>query len=977
MTDAVPFQTRARTIDHLGREQIADVPTAVSELWKNSYDAYAKNVALHIFGGGNPVAAIFDDGHGMTYEQFIQRWLVVGTESKTSEEAIEFELRKGLAERPKQGQKGIGRLSVAALGSCVLVLTKQENGPLVACVIDWRLFENPYLFLQDVKLPVIPLSDFSELATQLPLMKEQLLENLYGDDGPPDRTARLKGAWDSYKQIEKLRGIPTSTAEEIEKLFIDHDDLKTYLAEWRVYRGESNSGTAMLMFNINSSLAAWVTDDRMVESDEILAIQASLKRTLTGFSDPFSENKQETVDYQVVIHKHGEKKTVIGREDGYGIDFLRSLEHCIEGSFDEHGVFKGRLRAFGKDFGEIEIIPTTPPPTSTRERVGPFSVSIGAFEGDAKSSTHSPEIYSKIDERGDTHGGLYLYRDGLRVMPYGRPENDFFKIEERRTSKAGREFWSSRKLFGRIVTTRKFNSNLRDKAGREGLIDNASSRTLQVLIIDLLKTTARRYFGGDSTIRDELLPGIKAENILALKKAKAASKSQLSSFKSAVNVGLPLLASATASLEAVSTTLKEIIKQSDAAALWLLHEKIDDLVTMRSELLLPPRPKNLGKFEKTYISYRDAYAYFAASIAELRKVWSSETERLRAKPSIDVARSRFGSNQKAVLDKLSRWGKGTVDLLKSEISRVELEIEKDRKMFYKMAAPLLDDVEDGRTTLGVALAEMDNIRDKLTDELSQNYDPYYRSILHLSEGIDLDGAFAYSGARTETLEKKVEQIQGLAQIGISVEILSHELDALDRRLASGLAAMPSVVRASTEFSRVDTARRELVERLRFLSQMQISVGDIKKKISGLDIFEYLLSFFATILTRRGITLSIAPELEKAAFYEFPSRIYPVFINLVNNSLYWISNAKDKEIRLDVQQDCIMVSDSGPGIDADDVPNLFELFFTRRLRGRGVGLFLCRQTLSSGGHSIEYVTEKSIKILPGANFSIKLRNGFDA
>ncbi len=39
------FQTRARTIDHLGRGQIADCPTAVSELWKNAYDAYAKRVA--------------------------------------------------------------------------------------------------------------------------------------------------------------------------------------------------------------------------------------------------------------------------------------------------------------------------------------------------------------------------------------------------------------------------------------------------------------------------------------------------------------------------------------------------------------------------------------------------------------------------------------------------------------------------------------------------------------------------------------------------------------------------------------------------------------------------------------------------------------------------------------------------------------------------------------------------------------------
>ena len=32
---SVSFKAQARTIDHLGKGQIADAPTAVSELWKN------------------------------------------------------------------------------------------------------------------------------------------------------------------------------------------------------------------------------------------------------------------------------------------------------------------------------------------------------------------------------------------------------------------------------------------------------------------------------------------------------------------------------------------------------------------------------------------------------------------------------------------------------------------------------------------------------------------------------------------------------------------------------------------------------------------------------------------------------------------------------------------------------------------------------------------------------------------------------
>lgn len=35
------FRTKARAVELLGKGQIADLPTAISELWKNGYDAYA------------------------------------------------------------------------------------------------------------------------------------------------------------------------------------------------------------------------------------------------------------------------------------------------------------------------------------------------------------------------------------------------------------------------------------------------------------------------------------------------------------------------------------------------------------------------------------------------------------------------------------------------------------------------------------------------------------------------------------------------------------------------------------------------------------------------------------------------------------------------------------------------------------------------------------------------------------------------
>ena len=91
-----------------------------------------------------------------------------------------------------------------------------------------------------------------------------------------------------------------------------------------------------------------------------------------------------------------------------------------------------------------------------------------------------------------------VFRDGLRVLPYGRTDNDFFDIESRRSRSAGREFWNHRQMFGRLAITRERNPNLKDKAGREGLLDNRAAKTLKAIISNILMQSARRYFGSAS-----------------------------------------------------------------------------------------------------------------------------------------------------------------------------------------------------------------------------------------------------------------------------------------------------------------------------------------------------------------------------------------------------------------------------------------------------------------------------------------------
>lgn len=75
------IRVRARAVDMLGRQQIAGIPTAIHELFKNAHDTYAEHVEVDFFRVDR-LLIIRDDGYGMTRADFEDRWLTLGTESK-------------------------------------------------------------------------------------------------------------------------------------------------------------------------------------------------------------------------------------------------------------------------------------------------------------------------------------------------------------------------------------------------------------------------------------------------------------------------------------------------------------------------------------------------------------------------------------------------------------------------------------------------------------------------------------------------------------------------------------------------------------------------------------------------------------------------------------------------------------------------------------------------------------------------------
>ena len=94
----------ARIIQSIGSELIGDPYAAIIELVKNAYDADATMVEI-TFNYDVPAEriqiVIKDNGHGMTKEVILEKWLVPATKDK-------LERKFSPKGRSFQGRKGIG-----------------------------------------------------------------------------------------------------------------------------------------------------------------------------------------------------------------------------------------------------------------------------------------------------------------------------------------------------------------------------------------------------------------------------------------------------------------------------------------------------------------------------------------------------------------------------------------------------------------------------------------------------------------------------------------------------------------------------------------------------------------------------------------------------------------------------------------------------------------------------------------------------
>ena len=107
-------------LEHLGINLYSNVPSVLSEIVANAWDADAENVTVD-WDRSNGRIVIFDDGIGMTAEEVNDRFLKVGHRRRDVQPGL---TSKG---RHPMGRKGIGKLSLFSIAGVVQIETSKDD----------------------------------------------------------------------------------------------------------------------------------------------------------------------------------------------------------------------------------------------------------------------------------------------------------------------------------------------------------------------------------------------------------------------------------------------------------------------------------------------------------------------------------------------------------------------------------------------------------------------------------------------------------------------------------------------------------------------------------------------------------------------------------------------------------------------------------------------------------------------------------
>lgn len=355
------FTVDARAMLTWGRDSIKDHTTAVLELVKNSYDAGATIVEVSVLAAaenpGERRIKISDDGLGMTAGDLEHKWLRIGFSEKLTHKKARFGRRK-------TGEKGIGRVSADRLGSHLNLKSQSRNSASTGLIVDWDKFAEGGKAISEIPIPFLESPTFHIVRPSSFDRKEKVFRDA------PDPQPNSKSCTGTELTITGLRHLWTPD---------DIDDLRHELA--------------------------LLTPPFKPVVDFQIRIDNDLNPRLNGILiSPFYETAEiegdffysgnGRVTYQI---KDRDEKGRIRKAKSTETDWTEFVHAPVADDSESH------------DEDHDNHVPSC----------GPLEVKLLFYPRTEETLRGTPLSLPQLREFLDANVGIKVYRDNIRVMPYG------------------------------------------------------------------------------------------------------------------------------------------------------------------------------------------------------------------------------------------------------------------------------------------------------------------------------------------------------------------------------------------------------------------------------------------------------------------------------------------------------------------------------------------------------------------------------
>jgi len=971
------IKVRARAVDMLGRQQIAGIPTAIHELFKNSHDAYAERIEVDYFRRTR-VLVIRDDGYGMSRNDVENRWLTLGTESRVGAnrpDSIEdWAGPHNLPRRSIMGEKGIGRLAIAAIAPITLMLTRAARPDslhdIVVALVHWGVFEQPGLDISQIIVPIneIP-ADTLPTRQDVKRLAQEVRKNIESlqDELNENEYIRL------LEELEKVESISPEIMDRTLRNFLKKGEKPLSLKD------DGGCGTHFIML----PTAPELNDDIDGGTDKGAS---PLQRYLLGFSNTMT-GEEPIVKAEFRDHHLDEyPEELIGPGNFWLPDEYEKADHHFTGTFDEFGQFAGTVRVFGE---EKPFVCNWAEGRGRSTKCGSFTIDFATFQGTWRESTLTKEDHKIFMEKLYRIGGLYIYRDNIRILPYGHSDYDFLDIEKRRTFSAQDWFFSYRRLFGYVGISHDQNSTLHEKAGREGFRQNQAYRDFRAVLINFLQRLAFEFFRPDApqseTYWDKKV-AYTQESILLDKQQKKAD-SRRKEFKKLLKLffdryeGEVFEKQAQAILQLTKDKLLSLSSLTDNSDLAVgvrdLESEIFKLLAALESAIGITKPRGLAlnkTLEKDWAAYQKTLQKVREEIvaplkSEISTLIRETTEsRISASQRREVALGLLESQKNTLVKELSSMrneayaaSKNMQTTLKSvireEFSLFREEVETMLLEFTRESAKDAGNIDDAKEIVEKRIREIHERETSLLDSVKRQMEDFAEAIIVRETVDDRVGALEQKSQR---LEEQVDFYSDFAQMGMSVGILQHEFEKAAKGLRLAIRDIKPWADGTPQLKVIYARLRKSFDHidgyLKVIDPLGRRVVRKKVAISGDDIRVYLMRVFRAELKSNGISLNATDDFLSRKVKCHSAAVLGAFVNVVDNAIYWVANGAkgEKIISLGVDTEGFIISNTGAGIEERLRERIFDFGETTKPGGRGMGLSVSRDSMRREGFELELI-----------------------